>query len=359
MKLYNQVLKDKSVLLLGPRFYGYCMRIKEQLEKMGANVDYEETFIFLEDKRNNKNTIDWIFRNIRNPNYRKKHTKKILKLAKQKTYDILLVISVFSASPIVIDVLKQKNPNIKTYIYFWDAFSTWNFSYQMKYFDYKYSFDYNDCVQYKKIGLRYLPLFWIPEQLCTEINREYDIVHIGSLHPKYVSRASVCSNIVKQCEEKGLKVFVYLVSDVKKDIRKMSFKQICKYLINKDYRKFANEIMSLPNYDQLVHSGSLSQEQVHLIEKKARCILDVNIDRAGIGMRVIGALANGQKIITNNKYIVNEDFYSKANIDIINDKGDYCVDKEWLQQETTRINLDSLRIDNWICHILDIQNDLR
>lgn len=348
------ILKNKNVLLLGPRFYGYCIKIKEQLEKMGASVDYAETFIFLEDRRNNKNTIDWLFRNIRNPYYKKKHTQDILNIINKKTYDILLVISVFSASPLVIDILKRQNPDIKTYIYFWDAFSTWDFSYQMKYFDYKYSFDYNDCVKYKDHGLQYLPLFWTPEQLSIGIDKEYDIVHIGSLHPKYKLRATICSEIMKQCETKNLKAFIYLVSDVNKDFYKMSFKQICKYLFNSDYRKFANEIMSLQNYKQIVHSTPLSQEQVHMIEKKARCILDVNIDRSGVGMRIIGALANGQKIITNNRYIVNEKFYSKSNIAIIRNNS-FCIDYNWLKEETCYTNLESLRIDNWICQIFNLQ----
>ena len=109
------------------------------------------------------------------------------------------------------------------------------------------------------------------------------------------------------------------------------------------------------NYEKIVRHQPLPQNEVHDIEKQARCIVDVNIDRAGVAMRVIGALANGQKIITNNKYIIDEQFYNSDNICII-DKSDITIDTDWLFAQSSPTDMSALRIDNWIKHLLRIDN---
>lgn len=349
-------LRNKKILLLAPRFYDYYQVIKNELETMGAEVTYAETFIFLEDFRNNKNLIDWGFRFIRNPRYRKKHTDTILRDIRSERFDILISISVFSPSGRLIKELKKRNPNLESYIYFWDAFSTWDFRSQMRYFDYKYSFDLSDCHRYEKEGLQHLPLFWSENQINREKDFAYDIVHIGSLHPKYQDRISVCSQLYDWAQDKHLHSFIYLVSDIaQKGIWKYPLKYILKYLFNREYRLFVNEIRAMRNYEKIVRHQPLPQNEVHDIEKQARCIVDVNIDRAGVAMRVIGALANGQKIITNNKYIIDEQFYNSDNICII-DKSDITIDTDWLFAQSSPTDMSALRIDNWIKHLLRIDN---
>lgn len=349
-------LHDKKILLLAPRFYGYYQVIKNELETMGAEVTYAETFIFLEDFRNNKNLIDWGFRFIRNPRYRKKHTYEILKITESKKFDIVITVSVFSPSRRLLEKLKKRNPNLKSYIYFWDAFSTWNFRYQMKYFDYKYSFDLNDCRRYEKEGLQHLPLFWSENQISRENDFTYDIVHIGTLHPKYRDRISVCSQLYDWAQDKHLCSFIYLVSDIAQgSIWRYPLKQTLKYLFNSEFRHFVNEIRELRNHEKIIRAQPLPQNEVHDIEKRARCIVDVNIDRAGVAMRIIGALANGQKIITNNKYIIDEQFYNPDNICII-DKSDIKINTDWLFAQSSPTDMSALRIDNWIKHLLRIDN---
>ena len=75
------------------------------------------------------------------------------------------------------------------------------------------------------------------------------------------------------------------------------------------------------------------------------------MDRAGIAIRVIAALANGQKVMTNNPYIKEEVFYKAENIKVI-DENNIVIDKDWLFSQTVKVDMDFLRLDNWLKKIL-------
>lgn len=346
--LPENVHKKKRVLLLAPRFYDYYKLIITQLEKLGVEVTYCETFIFLENLRNNPNFFDWCYRYIRNPRYQKKHTDAILKYIGEEKFDILFTVSVFSPSSRLIDVLRKRNPKLETYIYFWDAFSTWDFAYQMEYFDHKFSFDFNDSIKYKDKELVHLPLFYTEGQLSPNAELVYDLVHIGSLHPKYKNRASVIAALCKQAEKQNLHGFFYLVLGHKDvNIFHYPLKDILKYLFNKEYRDYLKQLKNLGSECDFFYEKPLSLKEVNDVEAKAKCIIDVNIDRSGVAMRVIGALAAGKKVITSNKYIVNEKFYSPCNIYILDDQNP-VIDPQFLTSPQEPVDMSYLRLDNWV-----------
>lgn len=351
-----QSLKHKQILLLAPRFYGLQFSIKDELEKMGATVVWMESILFKEDIRNNSNKMVCILRNIINPCYRRKHTNDLLRIARSHSFDILITIFNYSPSYRLIKYLKRKNSNFKSYIYFWDAFSTWNFKYQMKYFDYKYSFDLNDCKRWENEGLEHLPLFWTNEQIHESCNNYiYDIVHIGSLHIKYRDRLSLVTQLYESAKKQQLNSYIGLVASLGSEKGfGYSLKMHLRYLIDVNFRRYIKEIAAAKDtYSNLIFTKPFALDDVHSIERCARCIVDINMNRAGVAIRVIAALANGQKVITNNRYIVEESFYSPENVFVL-DSNYPEIDKEWLLSPVSKVDMSALRIDNWLKHILRV-----
>ena len=119
----DKPLENKQILLLMPSFYELQNKIKAGLEALGAEVVVCESFIFLQDKWVNSNKLDRYLRILKDPFYRQRHTTKILKEIEPYNIDILLTVFSYSASPELISYLKRENPNFKSYIYFWNAFS--------------------------------------------------------------------------------------------------------------------------------------------------------------------------------------------------------------------------------------------
>lgn len=347
-------IKGENILLLGPKFYGYCRFIEQELLKLGANVIYEQTQLWGGGRYSNKG---WLRKNIcriKNHNWERKETKKILKSVGNTKIDKLIVIAVYSSSISLIDELRRNNPRIETYIYFWDAFSTWNFSYILDLFDYCYSFDRQDCEKYKK--LKYLPLFWRPEQITSCIHNKYDIVFIGTLLYEYSKRLDICPKIYLNGLKENLNNFIYLVWSNKSQ-NKIIYrtKQFIKGILRDPLYCFAKKVEKIQNLTPIIHETPLPIALVTEIESSSRAILDINMNRSGLAMRIIGAIANGKKIITNNRFIVEEEFYKAENIWIL-DENNPIVNKDWLYSPNAEININYLRIDNWIKTILHITN---
>lgn len=345
-------LKNENILLLGPKFYGYCDAIRHELIDLGGNVIFNEIELWNGGRYSHSGIIRKFFCRLKEPTWEYNTTKKILNSIGANKIDRLIVIAVYSASIKLLSELKRRNPSIKTYIYFWDAFSTWNFSYLIKHFDYCFSFDRIDCNKYK--SLHYLPLFYRNDQLCQDVEYKFDITHIGTLSLEYSKRLDICSVLYQNGIRDNQNNFIYLVWKNQIDKSRLKpLKTIIKFLIRDPVYLFARKVNKYKKSTPIIHQLPLPLETVSEIERSSRALLDINMNRSGLAMRIIGAIANGKKIITNNKYIVEEEFYSPENILVI-DEEHPIVSKEWLLSPSTKINISNLRIDNWIKTILNI-----
>ena len=110
-----------------------------------------------------------------------------------------------------------------------------------------------------------------------------------------------------------------------------------------------NELI-LPKHVGIIMDGKLPLKYVNEIEAQSRCVVDVNLDRSGVALRVIKALASGKKVITNNPHIINEKFYRPENIKIIN-KNEVSLDVDWIKSPFVPVDVSYLRLDNWLKYI--------
>lgn len=342
-------MKKMNVLLMVPAFYGLGKVIENELIAKGHKLTVIESRIFKEDFRLLKTFVSFFFF-LLNPFYKIKDTKKVINKFNNQKFDIFLTVGYLSTTSNFIKQLKIRNPNIKTILYLWDSFLTWDFSYLLSYFDYKYSFDRLDCKKYSFDNLVYMPLFY--DQFDMKHSHIYDITHIGTINEHYINRIPILDAVTVQARRYGLKTYIrsyaYCLNNSffqKRKIRAL-LRDRFKYIFNSKLRKHIVLLQKYKDSDFLC-ATSLSPQKVNKIENESKCILDINLKNAGVSYRIIRALSQGKKVITTNEHIINEDFYCTENISII-DKINPIIDINFLNTPTKEVDISYLRIDNWI-----------
>ena len=284
----DTILKGKKVLLMAPSFYNYYIYIVEKLKKMGAEVDLileVHDPIYLYFFRKNK-----CLRNNYTYRYYASRLKNI------NNIDYIFLIRGEAINCHIMELLLEKYPKAKKVMYQWDSVkNNPNIKEIIKYFDKCYTFDPLDAKKYK---WEYRPLFYLEEN-CKKNDTQclYDFVFIGTL---YFQRAKLLKQLKKICEKNNYRFFYYFF--VKK------FEYIIHTFLLKDKR-----YTIIPPKD--VNFVSLSNKEVCDIYEKSKIFVDYTAEtQAGFTIRTIESIGSHKKIITNNKNIVNADFYNPNNI---------------------------------------------
>jgi hypothetical protein len=151
-------------------------------------------------------------------------------------------------------------------------------------FNHVYSFDPNDCLKYE---LKFIPQFNIPQsdnilEGKTEIFK-YDLFFIG----RAKSRLKEIEFFYKQISTLNLDFFFH----VKKD-----------------------KLFQVSNIIDLKKSY-ISYDEYSTIQKQSKAIVEFNSkEQSGLSLRAIQAIFSNKKLITNNSYIKNYNFYREENI---------------------------------------------
>lgn len=130
-----------------------------------------------------------------------------------------------------------------------------------------------------------------------------------------------------------------------------------KYLSPIENEEFLDEMEFVMGNDEI---GVASDEIVNHDEydrysNMSNCILDSQREgQSGLTARFVWALANGQKIITTNKYVVDYAFINAGQVCII-DKMNPVVPVDFVKSPLCEENVTDvtfLRIDNWVKELL-------
>lgn len=326
----------KKLLLIMPRFFNYPELIEDELNNMGYDVD------FFDDR---PSTNAWVKAAIRiNKNiiqfYIKRYFNEIMKVVKNKKYDIVFLISgqSLSFSEEMIADIKKYQEKAKFVLYQWD--SQMNFPYikkMQKYFNKCYSFDKRDVEE--NPALIFLPLFYskvykdIGER---KINSyKYDFCFVGTAHPKKYKFINMMSKQLRKIYPRQF-LYFYFPSPIVFFYRKIMNKELRKAKI----REF--------------HFIPLKGKEMDEIYEQSKCVLDSAQDgQFGLTIRVIEALGAKKKLITTNEDIVNYDFYRPENIYIYNkeiDLDDVFFKEEYKELDESIYNKYSLK--NWLEEIV-------
>ncbi|WP_157351612.1 lipopolysaccharide biosynthesis protein [Aliarcobacter butzleri] len=294
-----QELQGKTVLLLAPKFFGYEIEIKKELENLGARVIYfderpkndffTKVFIRLNLKKLIKNDIEKYFRNIIN-------------FTKDKSIDFLFLVSPETIDVEKIEKLRNIHKNLKVYTYMWDSIENKKNAFPLIHIsDRFFTFDSNDKMIDNKI--KFLALFYINDyrNIATKRNELiYDISFIGTVHS---DRYTIIKKIEEQAKEFNLKTYFYFYSP-----SKILF--FFQKLFKKDFQIIKWNDVSFK---------SLSKLDVLNVIGKSKSIIDIQHPlQTGLTMRTIEIIGAKKKLFTTNKDVENYDFYNNNNILIIN-----------------------------------------
>ncbi|MCG3705712.1 hypothetical protein L5F43_04335 [Aliarcobacter butzleri] len=330
-------LSGKTILLLAPRFFGYELEIKKELESFGAKVIY-----FDERPKNDFFTKVFIRLNLKSFISKRieDYYKNIIETIKDENIDFLFLIAPETIDIKTIKDIKLQHKNVKIFSYFWDSIK--NKKTALDYLDISdkyFTFDSNDMKINEKI--EFLPLFYIKdyENISKEQSSfEYDVSFIGTIHS---DRYKAFKEIEKQLRNRGLSIYFYFYSPSKilfffQKLLKKEFKNIDK-----------NDISFI----------SLKKDDVLQIVKKSKAIIDIHHPlQNGLTMRTIEILGSKRKLLTTNKDIINYDFFNKNNIALF-DRDNPVVDFDFLEKkyiDIDKIIYEKYSLSNWIRIIFNI-----
>ncbi len=189
-------------------------------------------------------------------------------------------------SPRILKWIKKKEPSVMLINYYWDSIAVSR--YPVKEYPYykNYTFCKKDSKQY---AMLYNPQFYISSMKLPTNKLKYDISFIGSdREGVWEERAILVNQYYQLLKQKGFHLFFYFVTK----------KQECPEEIRK--QKW------------------LTEEEYYKVVAESRVVLEiVNPEEEWITLRPLLALSNGKKLISNNRSIVEEAYYSKENIFIL------------------------------------------
>lgn len=319
-----------KILILSYNFFGYEKEIIEEL-KMNYEIKYvnlELTFLEM---------LYLYFIQIilsikkRKEIYSKIINKKLkIKNSDFKNIDILFVLGFNEFNQNNFDFLNNNFSIKEKYLYLWDDVTrVKEFSLYKKYFNQIYSFDKKDCQENEFI---YRPTFYSKRLEKLEKNKiKYEISFVGAYS---IKRNFYLKNII---DKNFTNKFIYLYMDLKKYLKD--------YIFNLNYKV------------KDINFFKISKEKYNLIMSQSEIVIDLlQFNQTGVTQRTLDALYLNKKIITNNEYIKNYDFYNSNNILIINENTTEKEIRNFKNKKYIEINKEIIEyysLERWIKDIFE------
>ena len=312
-------LQGKKILLFAPKFFGYEVAIKTEMEKQGAEVH-------LYDERCNPSSFDKICirLNLRTFSIKKIKSfyKAIIEKYENNYFDYVIFLNPETITVDLLKRLKEKQSKAEFILYMWDSFENKPHTKELiPFFDNKFSFNKDECAKY---GFKFRPLFFIDEydvdkNSSTENKTDIDIGFIGTVHS---DRYKILKEVETWASQNGLKTNYYMFFPSKIVFYKYKFQNLCKIKISrKDF-----------------HFNSLNSHRVKEFLERCKVVIDIQHPKqVGLTMRTIEMLGLRKKLITTNQDIKNYDFYNEDNICVI-DRKNILINKKFFD---TNYNLNS------------------
>lgn len=343
-------LQGKKVLFLGQVFYDYHTKIEHALLKEGAEV------VFIPNKFHGVSTVSPLdlvgqLRKFFIPISKRKYKDYILSKIKDQEFDYLFCIGGFSVTPELIDGIRKINPQIKTIIYFWDSFRTWNYENVVNLFDAVFSFDPDDAKHYNKV--QYLPLFYTEDyKVNGSVTKDLDILYIGSISYLSKNRLTILKQVNEFSNQHNLSTFIWAYDSESARSKLGKIESFFKRIFIPEFRDYINELKN-PSIS-FIKIEVLKRDEIVKLMERSKCIIDIPVPgQKGLTIRTIETLALNNKLITTNKSIVNEPFYDEKHIIAI-EESDFELDLEFINMSPNRIvDVSQLELREWLLGMIN------
>lgn len=238
-------------------------------------------------------------------------------------YDHILVFRADMFSEAVLHLLRKKSSSMVAYQY--DGMSICqNLVPNIPLFDEIFTFDFNDQMKYNFKGITNC---WFDDDK-KDTSEENHLFYVGVGVPDRISKIKKVSDY---CKAHELKLKAHLT--------------IQSYLPESNINGVA------------LSSKSMSYKENINNLKKCKAVIDFKLDRHdGLSFRFFEALYYKKKIITNNKTIMNYDFYHPNNI-LVTDFDDLSNIADFLNLPYTKLDskiIEKYSVSNWIKNVFNI-----
>lgn len=318
------ILTNKNILFITPKFFSYEKSIFAEFKRRLANVNIiydnisEFSLLF--------KIILKIFKKQKKI-YQYYYAYKLKKI--KNKIDVLFVIKGQYLPIEIIRLIKMYNPRCICIMYQWDSVKNSQRSLLIKdEFDYVFSFDMVDC---KKYGWIYRPLFYRKKGSINYETRKFDISYICSLHS---NRYDIYKQLL-DLKKKGLNVYFHMYSN------------FIEYIVNKYLKKE-------PLFERVkfrdIKFTKLNEVELNDIYMNSRIVVDyAHPSQNGFTIRTIECLGCNCKLLTNNRNVLQSDFYSDNNIKLYSNN--VIIDEKFFLQSYKPIShkiIEYYSIESWM-----------
>ena len=276
----------KSCLLITPNFNGLDALLLDAIRKKFCDVDHffdrPSSFFFKAVLRINVPIVSRVMTGL--------YYKRIFR-SLRNNYDVAIIINPESLTRSNLDIITKRAS--KTVVYFWDGsvtkptIKTYAGIHGLN----CYSFDKGDC---NTLGFKYLPLF-VPDEYgdSTEFVKDVDVCFIASCHGRRLILANALYHI---CVLSNYEFVIRLTSP-----------SIVHFL-------YYNVIAKIRNYKVSVTYSALPHERYIDLICRSKVVVDMTSDpmQSGVSLRSFEALGRGCKLLTDNQFIQNEEFFDES-----------------------------------------------
>jgi hypothetical protein len=191
-------------------------------------------------------------------------------------------------SPSIVKIIKKFNPKVNIHVYLWNpTFKDTSILEKLKKvstFVHVYSFDKNDC---RKYGFTFSPMIYdFNASKKNAIEFKYDVIFVGYVK----NRVKMLTELYNQLKAASAKIYFYVLDNV-------NTTEPVPYELKKEY---------------------LNYEEYRNLMLSSKAVLDIVQDgQIGLTIRTMETICFEKKLITNNKDIMNYNFYDSNNIFVI------------------------------------------
>ena len=339
-----------KALLIAPNVGGFYQDIIDELQRRGFETDYiwdafdkdDPDFIHSPYFGDNKEQKDRVL-----SKYKLYWADLLNRSEYNKKYDLLFVIDGKMLHPYLFDVLRQRNPSIKSINYLYDTTrGNYRFNVNSSYFDKVVTYDRKDSEDYE---WGFMPIPWCKMEPSEK--RSYVFFGMGNFIP---SRFILYKLVNRIATEHNLESFIKLF------VRRIKLYPI-KYFVN-FFLQQKQYVKPSIYYSRFIVHDFIPKDVFQQAMMESEVIVDsIDPRQDGLTARCTWALGAGKKIITNNQSIKMYDFYSPEQIFVV-ENASYSKEiadnilsfakSTYVMPVEIRQKIDSFRIDNWMSQIL-------
>lgn len=322
-------IETKNVLFISPDTFGYYKAISAAIARKGF------TPIWL-NQLHATSVVSRVFfrlapgiaKHLANGHFRRE-------LAKIENVDLILIIKGEGVSEATIGLMRERYPRAKIVFYLWDSLRNVPGSdRKIDLSDAAFSFDPADCASDRR--LTHLPLFHSKEPGST-VPKTGFAAFIGTLHSDRYRQIRMLGEEIEKTN--GIKPFLYFYYP-----NRVLFAAL--KLFKKSFRKV---------HTANVRFVPVPREKYKAINDEAAILIDICHPRqSGLTMRTIEAMGEGKKLITNNRSVLQYDFFRAENCYLVDgplgeDFGDFLHTPF---QELSGELVAKYHIDSWLHTLL-------